>query len=64
MRGMGVILGELEPLLMEMVEDHELQWGDVLSLVHGYLQVHLPGGQEEYEEDGTNPIFYYGPSDE
>jgi hypothetical protein len=63
MRGvkpMGEILLELEEVLTEMVEDHDLQWGDVLSLVHGYLMVHHPEAQEKYDEGGS-PSFIYGP---
>lgn len=59
-RPLGEVLLEMEPLLMEMCIDHDLQWGDVLNLVLGYLEVHIPGAQEEYTEGG-NPVFYYGP---
>jgi hypothetical protein len=56
---MGEILLDLEPLIEEMVDGHELEWGDVLSLVHGYLEVHYPTAREQYM-DGTHPVFYYG----
>lgn len=59
-RPLGDILLELEPLILEIVEKHDLQHGDVLNLVHGYLQVHCPGAKEEYE-DGDPIIFHYGP---
>ena len=58
-RPIGDILLEMEPLILEMI-DHKLQWGDILNLVRGYLEVHCPGAQEEYDEGG-NPKFYYGP---
>lgn len=61
MRPMGGILLDLEKLMEEMVYDHDLQWGDVISLVHGYLMVHMPTAQEEYVEGG-HPVLYYGPS--
>ncbi len=61
LRPIGDILLDLEPLLIELVGDHGCQWGDVLSLVHGYLEVHAPEAREEYSEDGTHPKFYYGP---
>jgi hypothetical protein len=57
-RPLGHTLLELEILLDEMVVTHELQWGDVLALVHLHLQVHLPQGQEEFEEGG-HPKFVY-----
>ena len=58
-RPIGDILLEMEPLILEMI-DHNLQWGDILNMVRGYLEVHCPDAQEEYEEGG-NPKFYYGP---
>ena len=60
MRKLGEILLDLEELLDEAIEEHDLQWGDVLNLVYGHLKIHRPDAQEEYE-DGTNPYFYYGP---
>lgn len=58
MRRLGDITGDMEPLILEMVDEHDMQWGEVLSLVHGYLQVHCPGAREEYT-DGGFPIFQY-----
>jgi hypothetical protein len=60
MRPLGDVLLEMEPLILEMVEEHDLQTGDILNLVFGYMQVHCPGAQEEYT-DGGSPEFYYGP---
>lgn len=62
LRPMGKILLDLEPLILEMVEGHDLQWADVLGLVHSYLQVHCAGAQEQYEEGG-HPEFKYGPKE-
>ena len=59
-RMMGDIMLDMEPLLLEMAIDQDLQWGEILHLVYGYLKVHVPGGQEEYL-DGSHPEFYYGP---
>ncbi len=61
-KSMGKTLLEMETLLDEMVDYHELQAGDILSLIYGHLVSHRPDALEEYEEDGTNPIFYYGPN--
>ena len=58
-RPLGDITLDLEPLLNEMIEDHDLQWGEVLHLIHGYLVIHHPDAQEEYTKGG-NPKFYYG----
>jgi len=63
MRPLGEILLDLEVVLDEMVDDHGLQWGDVLYNVYGHLRIHRPDAQEEYE-DGTHPEFYYGPPEE
>lgn len=60
LRPLGQTLLDLEKLLLEMTVDHDLQWGDVLNLVRGYLEVHVPGAQEKYTAGG-NPEFYYGP---
>ena len=60
LRPLGHTLLDLEKLLLEMTVDHDLQWGDVLNIVRGYLEVHVPGAQEKYIAGG-NPVFYYGP---
>lgn len=62
-RPLGQILFDLEDVLLEMV-DHDLQWGDILGLVYGYLMVHAPDAREEYTDqgvDGKHPEYYYGP---
>lgn len=60
-RPVGEILLDLEILLDEMVDDQDLQWGDILNLVYGHLVVHRPDAQEQYIKDDSSPIFYYGP---
>lgn len=60
LRPLGTTLLDLEKIMLEMAVDHDLQWGDILNLVRGYLEVHCPHAQEEYT-DGTKPEFYYGP---
>lgn len=59
-RPLGEILLDLEPLIQEMTDVHDLQWGDVLNLIYGYLEVHCPASCEEYTTGGS-PVFYYGP---
>jgi hypothetical protein len=61
-RPLGEVLLDLEHLLDEMYLKHDLQVGDVLSLVYSNSTVHYPDSVEEYH-DGTNPVFYYGPVD-
>ena len=61
-RKVGTILLDLEKVLTELTDDHDLQFGDILNLVYGYLEVHHPESKEEYVEGG-HPIFYYGPID-
>jgi hypothetical protein len=58
-RPTGNIMLDMEPLLEELVDDHDLQWYDILFLVLGWLMVHRPHAQEEYK-DGSRPVFYYG----
>ena len=53
---------ELEILLDRMIEEHDLQWGDIFGLIRQHLEVHRPDAREEYL-DGTYPIFYYGPKE-
>jgi len=60
LRPLGEITLELEKVLKEMTNDHDLQWGEVLGLVHTWLSIHAPNAQEEYV-DGDNPMYYYGP---
>lgn len=60
LRPLGLTLLDLEKLLLEMCIDHDMQWGDVLNLIRGYLEVHVPESREEYTEGG-HPEFYYGP---
>lgn len=60
LRPLGDITMDMEPLILEMVEAHELQWGEILNIVRGYLEIHCPESQEEYL-DGTKPVYYYGP---
>jgi len=62
LRKLGDVLLDMEPLILEMV-DHGLEYGDILNLVYGYLEVHAPGAKEEYT-DGTHPVFFYGCKDE
>lgn len=61
-RSLGNLLLDLENLLDELVDSHELQTGDILNLIHGHLQIHRPDAFEEYI-DGTTPGFYYGPKE-
>lgn len=57
LRQLGIVMLDVETVLEEMV-DHDLQWGEILSLVHCWLQIHAPGAKEEYE-DGGSPVFKY-----
>ncbi len=59
-RPLGDILLELEAVLDEMVDEHELQFGDILGLVHTHLTVHRPDAQEEYLDGSGHPTFFYG----
>lgn len=59
-RPTGDILLELEELLDELVDTHDLQWGDIRSLVMQHLRTHRPDAQEYYVEGG-HPVDYYGP---
>lgn len=60
LRPLGHITSDLELLLEEMTDQHEMQNGEILALVYNWLKVHAPQATEVYEDD-TNPEFYYGP---
>ncbi len=62
-RPFGEVLLDLEIVIEEMTGNHDVQLGDILNLVRGYIEVHTPDAIEEYL-DGTNPVFYYGPKEE
>lgn len=63
LRPLGDITQDLEPLLLEMAVDHDLQHGEILNIIRGYLEIHVPGQKEQYT-DGTRPVFYYGHKEE
>lgn len=51
---------DLEFLLDEAVDVHEMQMGDILYIIYGHLKIHRPDCIETYVEDETSPEFYYG----
>jgi hypothetical protein len=59
-RPLQVILLEIEVLVNELFDDHDLQWGDWIWNQYGWLMGHRPGNREEYL-DGSHPELYYGP---
>ena len=59
MRKMGDILLDLEKVISEMIEKHELQRGDVLALVDVYVTVHHPEAVEKYMDGSPSPRFRY-----
>lgn len=59
MKTTGEILLDIEPHLEALVDEQELQAGDVLALIHAWLTVHRPECFEQYTEGGK-PEFYYG----
>lgn len=54
LRPLGQITQDLEPLWFEMVEGHEMQAHEVLSLFLSWAEVHYPDSIEEYL-DGSKP---------
>jgi len=59
MRKLGNITLDIEPLIQEMTDDHELQCGEILNLIYGYIMIHRPECIEQYN-DGSMPVMYYG----
>lgn len=62
LRKVGDITLAMEPLLLELAVEHELQMGEILALVKAYLEIHALDCIEQYV-DGTRPIYYYGHKD-
>lgn len=62
-RPVGKTLLEIEALLEELVDIHELQHGEVLALIDRWLEIHRPDCREKYL-DGSSPKSYYGPTRE
>lgn len=60
MRRVGDITLDMEQLLEELIDDHDLQMGEVLALVKAWLEIHRPDCIETYL-DNTHPVYYYGP---
>lgn len=58
-RPLGQVMNKMEPLLLEMTEDHKMQWFEIINIIHGYLQTHCIHSQELYDDNST-PILYYG----
>lgn len=59
MRPAGDITLDMEVLLEELVDDHELQMGEILALVKAWVEIHRPDAVEQYQ-DGSSPEYYYG----
>lgn len=60
-RPLGTITNDLEPLILEMVVAHRMQYHEILGIIYQYLSVHCPEAREVYLDD-TSPEFYYGPT--
>lgn len=56
---MGDIMHELEAVIDKMAKSHDLQKGEVMTLVSQYMDTHYPGSVEEYN-DGSTPFEFYG----
>jgi hypothetical protein len=63
LRPFGEVTDDLEIILEEMVDEQEMQTGEILAQIFSWIQIHRPEAMEEYL-DGTNPVFYYGPKKE
>lgn len=58
MRPLGQITDDLEPLLYEILEDHELQRYEVVALINDFIKVHYPDALENPTEGGKFIIEY------
>ena len=48
LRPLGQVTDALEPILQEMLYDHQMQAHEVLGLIYLYIQVHSPDSIERY----------------
>lgn len=62
MKTMGDVMFDVEALLDDMITKHDLQRHEILALIDHHIIVHHPGAIEEYE-NGTTPIYFYGPKE-
>jgi len=56
LRPLGQVTQDMEPLLFEMCDDHDLQHGEILGLVKAWLDIHYPAGREEYVDGSGHPV--------
>lgn len=61
-RPFGEVTADMEHILEEMCDDHDLQHGEVRAQIMNWLKVHRPGNIETYL-NGENPIDFYGPKE-
>jgi len=59
MRKVGDITLDIEEYLEEMIDEHELQKGEILALISIWIDIHRPNCKEVYTRGGS-PVFYYG----
>lgn len=62
LRPVGDIMLDMETLLTELTSDHDMQMGEILALVKGWVEIHSPDSIEEYTDDSC-PVYFYGHKD-
>jgi hypothetical protein len=60
LRPLGSITDDMEPLILELVEGHQMQAQEIIYLIFSYLQAHTPSAFPIYE-DGSTIEMYVGP---
>ena len=58
----GDLMHELEAVVEKMIKQHDMQHGEILHAVNGYLQTHFPDHREDYVHYGR-AVFYFGPKE-
>lgn len=61
LRPLGDILLDMEPLIQEIMDTHNLQNPDFIGLMDYYLRVHYPEMEPVYE-DNTSPVIHFKPN--
>ncbi len=63
-RPWGQILLDAEALIDEAIDDHDVQWGDLIKWLLGHLESHRQDAREEYVADDSYPVNFYGHKDD
>lgn len=59
MRPLGKITSDLEVLLEEMIDKHDMQRHEIIGIIDSWITLHRPDALEVYTKTGKIPRIYY-----